>query len=113
MGVKLQRPAQAWLDHHGAGHDEFRWKCPSGICGDHRVIIRAGARYKGPVWGWNGSLEAPTFSPSLLITWTFRKEEHGIDEKNVCHFFVKEGKVEFLSDCTHALAGKTVPMEDV
>jgi hypothetical protein len=28
-----------------------------------------------------------------------------------CHTFVKNGQIEFLSDCTHELAGKTVNME--
>ncbi|MCZ4340562.1 hypothetical protein O4H52_03015 [Sphingomonadaceae bacterium G21617-S1] len=28
----------------------------------------------------------------------------------VCHSFVRNGQIEFLSDCTHALAGQTVPL---
>lgn len=30
----------------------------------------------------------------------------------VCHSFVRNGKIEFLSDCSHHLAGKIVPLED-
>jgi len=30
----------------------------------------------------------------------------------VCYLFVKDGKLEFLNDCTHALAGKTIEMLD-
>lgn len=30
---------------------------------------------------------------------------------NICHSFVRNGKIEFLSDCTHELAGKTVELE--
>jgi hypothetical protein len=26
----------------------------------------------------------------------------------VCHVFVKAGEIQYLSDCTHELAGKTV-----
>jgi hypothetical protein len=26
----------------------------------------------------------------------------------VCHVFVENGKIRFLDDCTHELAGKTV-----
>ncbi|MGC4033677.1 MAG: hypothetical protein QM754_18485 [Tepidisphaeraceae bacterium] len=28
-----------------------------------------------------------------------------------CHSFVRDGQIEFLGDCTHELAGKTVPLE--
>lgn len=31
---------------------------------------------------------------------------------NVCHSFVRAGKIEFLGDCTHALAGQTVALPD-
>lgn len=27
-----------------------------------------------------------------------------------CHCFIKEGKIQFLNDCTHELVGKTVDM---
>ena len=30
----------------------------------------------------------------------------------VCHSFVVNGQIQFLPDCTHALAGQTVPIPD-
>lgn len=57
-----------------------------------------------PRWTWNGSMDQPTFSPSLLCN------QH--DEKSRCHSFVRDGKIEFLSDCHHELAGKTVEIPD-
>ena len=30
----------------------------------------------------------------------------------ICHSFITDGSIEFLPDCTHELAGKTVPLED-
>lgn len=33
--------------------------------------------------------------------------------KHVCHSFVTDGKIQFLSDCTHDLAGQTVDMVDI
>lgn len=58
---------------------------------------------EGPkAWGWNGSGDAPTFTPSVLVTWP------GDEER--CHSFVTNGKVHFLSDCTHDLAGQTVDL---
>lgn len=31
----------------------------------------------------------------------------------VCHSFVRDGQIEFLGDCTHSLAGQTVPLPSV
>lgn len=50
-----------------------------------------------PVWAFDNDLEMPTFSPSLLY-------------KNKCHLFVENGKIRFLPDCSHELAGQTVNM---
>lgn len=59
--------------------------------------------YGGPAfWEFNGNLERPTFSPSMLI---YPNGLHGRD-----HFFVRDGKIEYLSDSEHGLAGKTVDM---
>lgn len=51
-------------------------------------------------WAWDGDTVHPTLSPSLLVT-------GGPDLR--CHSFVRDGKWQFLSDCTHDLAGQTVP----
>lgn len=51
-------------------------------------------------WDFNGDLERPTFTPSLKNT----------GEGEVCHLFVTAGQIEYCPDCTHALAGQTVPM---
>lgn len=56
-------------------------------------------------WTFNGNMESPTFSPSLL-----NYLPNGTER---CHLFVREGKIEYLSDCSHHLAGQTVEMEDV
>lgn len=32
---------------------------------------------------------------------------------HVCHSFIRDGRIEFLSDCTHALAGQTVDLPDI
>ena len=62
-------------------------------------------------WTWNGSLENPTVSPSIVIgrtTWV-----NGFEERLVkCHSFVREGTIEFLSDSVHELAGQTVDLPD-
>lgn len=78
-------------------------------------------------WGWNGSYDKPTFTPSVLVTYgmweppvtpeNFEKfqtepwEQTQVQHR--CHSFVTDGRIQFLSDCTHALAGQTVDLPDV
>jgi hypothetical protein len=58
-----------------------------------------------PVWQWNGSMEKPTFTPSLLVN------QH--DAASRCHLYVADGKIQFLPDCWHGLKGQTVPMDAI
>lgn len=55
-------------------------------------------------WTFNNDFEKPTFSPSLLV-------KHGEGKKIICHSFVKNGQIQYLNDCTHSLAGKTIDLE--
>lgn len=55
-------------------------------------------------WDWNGDRLKPTFSPSLLVRYTVPAGDV------VCHSFIRNGQWQFLSDCTHSLAGQTVNM---
>lgn len=97
------------------------FNCPG--CGSVHTV-----RVSGPgAWSWNGSTDSPTISPSILS----RSGHHLGDEQpndhcwcsferrfgrppefhcNRCHSFVRDGMIEFLPDCSHALAGKTVPL---
>jgi len=33
--------------------------------------------------------------------------------ERICHSFITDGKIQFLSDCTHHLAGQTVDLNDI
>lgn len=59
------------------------------------------------IWQFNNDLEKPTVTPSLLVHW---KLESG---DKVCHSFINNGNIQYLSDCTHKLAGKTVEIKDI
>lgn len=50
-------------------------------------------------------------SPSILVQ--YNGSDAGIDGAPParCHLFIRAGQIEFLGDCTHEFAGKTVPME--
>lgn len=67
-------------------------------------------------WSFNGDTEKPTFSPSMLVRGSLRAGILSDDSDSLygtCHSFVRDGKIEFLSDCTHAMAGQTVDLPDV
>lgn len=53
-------------------------------------------------WEFNQDYDRPTFTPSLLM--------HG--EVEICHSFIADGKIQYLMDCTHAMAGQTVELMD-
>jgi hypothetical protein len=84
-------------------------------------------------WHWDGNVDAPTISPSILVTTGHHVSGHesgkscwcsyradriakgddpGPFQCERCHSFVRSGMIEFLTDCTHKLAGQTVPVPD-
>lgn len=62
-------------------------------------------------WSFNGDMERPTFEPSILVT-TRRSQQESDWKDDICHSFVRDGQIQFLGDCTHALAAQTVPLAD-
>jgi hypothetical protein len=85
--------------HHmgsdGRGNELYAFHCPG--CGyGHHIAV--------PRWTWNGSLDAPTVTPSLLC--------NAQDPATRCHSFVTAGRILFLSDCFHTLSGQTVDLPD-
>lgn len=79
--------------------------CP-GCDGAHQVRVGEGT---GPRWGYNGNPDKPTFTPSVFVNAPGQYFNPGAPS---CHSFVTDGRIQFLSDCTHALAGQTVDMPD-
>ena len=57
-------------------------------------------------WKFNGNFEKPTVTPSILVN-----QGRVNPTAHVCHMFITDGEIQFLSDCTHHLAGQKVPME--
>lgn len=92
--------------------DLLMWKCP-GCERNHGVRIRslsAPSDNHGPGWDWNGDAERPTFSPSVLVTYNGADAGSDGAPPAICHSFVRDGQMQFLGDCTHGLAGQTVPI---
>jgi hypothetical protein len=98
--------------------------CP-GCSGAHQVSVDG----PGAVWGWDRNVDAPTFTPSVLITSGHFVSSHKSGDPcwctyNAtairkapfkcfrCHSFVRAGRIQFLGDCTHDLGGQTVDLPD-
>jgi hypothetical protein len=81
-------------------------------------------------WTFNGDMDKPTFSPSLLVRtghyhpdhksdkcWCTYNAEHKDElapfECTICHSFVTDGKIQYLRDCTHELAGQTIELDEI
>lgn len=101
-------------------------------CGhEHRIQYGEGT---GPRWTWDGNVDKPTFSPSVLVTGINQDMDDATqaayDEfvskpggtyaaladprfRTVCHTFIVAGMVQFLGDCTHEFAGQTLPLPEL
>lgn len=86
-----------------ASDGSYLFECPA--CGNcHRITSN---------WIITGPLESPTVTPSVLVNGSpVGSPTHNPDAPR-CHLYIKDGSIEYLSDCTHEQAGKIVPMEDI
>lgn len=62
-----------------------------------------------PPWTFDGDMVNPTVRASILVRGPAKGD--GRNPVVRCHLFVTDGAIRFLTDCDHALAGQTVPME--
>lgn len=100
---------------------QYLFYCPG--CGSHHGIWTANEGYKHPIWAFNGDVDKPTVSPSILVT--YRHPEGHTNENpapigysgpyvnDICHSFIKDGNIQYLNDCTHSLAGQTVELPEI
>ncbi len=100
-------------------------------CGHSHWINVDGSAPEGKNWQWNGDLIAPTITPSVLgrsidagkmtdeefdnyqadmkakgTDWALQNSPF----RTCCHLFIRDGRVQYLADCTHALAGQTIEL---
>lgn len=115
----MSEVAKRWI---GDGKEGLHFHCPG--CDESHSIT-----YSPSGWTWNGDLVKPTISPSILSRsghyaagfkagdecWCTWEKRHPGDSPDfncaVCHSFVRDGKIEFLGDCTHKLAGQTIDLQ--
>ena len=107
--VSAVKPRAKLVRHDDGRTYGIRFECPG--CGEPHVVPTL-PEPKG--WTWNGSLETPTLSPSILVRWKASdpSDPEAVAVESVCHSFVTDGRIQFLGDCTHELAGQTVDLPD-
>lgn len=94
---------------------KLRFKCPG--CNEHHLV--GISNVAGPHWHFDGNYERPTLSPSVLVNGYRPSDDEDKfdnplhDVPFTCHSFVRNGYIEYLGDCTHALAGKTVELPEI
>ncbi len=104
----------------GAEGNRMAFWCPG--C-DEAHAIRIGS----DGWGFNGDFDKPTFTPSILVRrghhsdgnpecWCTYNKAHPKNPApftcGMCHSYVIDGRIQFLADSTHALAGQTVDLPE-
>lgn len=91
----------------------FLFFCPG--CNECHVVYTG--RRGAPTWAFNGDMDRPTFSPSVLVRTgravdpTFIQEDG--DPPEVCHSFIRDGNIQFLADCSHEMAGRIVALPTI
>lgn len=76
--------------------------CPG--CGmAHGVNVGGG---RGARWKWNEDRERPTFSPAVSVRFMRGRRMRVV----TCHVNVVDGRLMFMPDCSHALAGQSIEM---
>lgn len=97
--------------HHDTGLSFFCLGC------DCYHAVNLDSQRPGHAWSWNSSEARPTITPSVLVRTgrevdpAFVREEGDPPER--CHSYVTDGRIQYLDDCTHHLAGKTIDLPSV
>lgn len=92
-------------------HGYMHW-CP-GCKQLHHINVEV-PHTNGAVWKFNGDLNKPAFNPSVNHL-TPKVDGNGdpiqpYQWEPLCHYFIREGRIEFCGDSKHALRGQTVAL---
>lgn len=95
----------------------------------HSVSVQ-GQNQSGAEWRWNGDALRPTYDPSVKdtsghycstfkpgddcwCTYNARFKDTPSFMCGVCHYYIRDGMIQYLGDSTHGLAGMTVELPDL
>ena len=80
-------------------HTQYLYMCLG--CGyEHAFVLRS----EGGNHSFNMDLENPTVLPSLMQDFTKGRR---------CHSFIRNGRIQYLSDCWHDLKGQTIELPEI
>lgn len=86
-------------------------------CREMHVFAVEEAFSNGAKWTFNGNFDKPSFSPSMNIrtrprpTVPVGRPDAG--QIDICHYFLKDGMIQYLGDCTHSLKGQTIALQEL
>lgn len=110
MGIKVIRaPKGSFFEYlfycEGCECDHgFRtksWPMPKGLSRDEQKLFQSN-------WTFNGDMSKPTLSPSLHV----HIQPTGKKRYTQCHSFIKNGNMNYLTDCRHELKGIEIEIPD-
>ena len=82
--------------------DLVHW-CP-GCKHKHYIPMNKG------IWKFNDNFDSPTLTPSVIHTKLKTGDRFPTD---ICHYFIRDGHIQFLNDCQHDLKGQTVELPEI
>lgn len=77
--------------------DRYLFECPACEC----------CHYINDTWTITGG-DNLTVRPSIFVN-----KDRANPEAHVCHLYITDGNIQYLEDCSHEYAGKTVEMIDI
>jgi len=89
-----------------SGDNRFTHWCP-GCEVTHTVPVNPSGQI-GNGWDYTCIDGKPTLAPSL--------KHGGYSSKGrpcECHYFIRDGKIQYLSDCNHSYANQTIDLPDI
>lgn len=72
--------------------------------------------YAGGVqWSFNGNVDRPSFTPSMLISTGGWKRPDGseVPKVTLCHYVMTDGVINYCADSAHELKGQAVALPDL
>jgi hypothetical protein len=98
---------------------ESIWFWCQGCETHHSYRIRNAKGESGPIWAWNGDMDKPSFTPSLLIRSVRPRDgkvnpDGSFDPVDLrCHLLLTNGQINYCGDCTHGLKGQVVSLPEL
>lgn len=121
LGLKNRRPAAITFGVRVKPHFFFwthalrcvSFRCPG--CGSvHNITIAPHKNASGASWTFTGDFDRPTLAPSINATsGPYPEGMKRAGQIDRCHSFINEGRIQFLGDCTHKLAGQFVDLPEL